>query len=339
MQAIERNRLMRIELGLEDARTALAEARGKGRGRAAARRSSTQPGPQPKPTTRLEPIDLRSATCNVRGEGGPPQLKFARFAVRGLYQEVDEHLRTLLGEVFGHGGGDGLERSLQRLDEAPADGEPEKMVVMLYLGRHVVGCAIYRHPPPQAAASTDEAVTEICLLAISPHIIASAHDSASAPRAVAAALLAYVAVMAARNDLDKLTVAWAEPALARAAVQSMGECTPPALRCLAVDGLFFLQLEMGMGQTQSEAQTSYLLANVRAAEAALAEFACSTSDGGPAGRTVGGLPLAVGELIVLWEDKSTLSTVSTSQHYLAALAGERAVAVYDYEWSMQQVET
>ena len=24
---------------------------------------------------------------------------------------------------------------------------------------------------------------------------------------------------------------------------------------------------------------------------------------------------------------------------LAALAGERAVAVYDYEWSMQQVET
>ena len=60
----------------------------------------------------------------------------------------------------------------------------------------------------------------------------------------------------------------------------------------------------------------------RAAEAALTQSACSTAEGGPAGRTVGGLTMALGELVVIWEDKSSLATVGTSQHFLAALAGE-----------------
>jgi hypothetical protein len=310
---------MRIELGLDQAKEALDEARG--------RRRYTRGGPVCTPSSssssqavpqrqRSAPLDLRSATA-ARGGSVKQQLKFARFAARGLYQEADEHLRVLLHETF-NGEGDNPNLAMRLLDDVPATGEEEKIVVLLYLDRYLVGCAFYCPPPP----SELDGANDIRLLALSPQIMESAIDKELAPRAVAGALMAYVAVMGARNERDTLKVSWAAPDGARDAVQGIRESAPPTLCCIELDDRFMFQVMPGRGQEQSDQQKSYLLENIKLAERALTGGESSTPTGGPAGETAGDVALARGEHIVLWEDKSTLSTVATSQHYLAVMASE-----------------
>ena len=294
-RSMEENERMRKLLGIDEARAALAMTRNP-----RVRRSVTpQGGARQAASTRASEFDLRSVAAGTRTPR-PYTLKFARLWARALYREVDEMLRLFLDAVFS-GDAEGRGDALALLDTAPDAGKGEWLVALLFLGSNLIGCAFYRYPRVHT-----EGCTEVALLAVHPCAIEQASDRAAAPKAVAAALLAYVAAMSAHNESLELQIVRSAPSEVRQALATFDDDhggIPESMKTqmLHVDGRYFLQLETGPGEEACKNQTAFVLAGVQYAERALVDEVrtSSTPVTATASNQLESFPLAVGELVVI----------------------------------------
>jgi len=320
LEAIEENRRYQLELfgpdplGLRQKRT-----RGAPRGAGSSSRAPSRASPQ---GTRSS---VQAALAAVQEE--PSQLKFALLSARGLYQELSG---ALLGDESSGGLRAALaceaqgERLRSLLSEPGKGGE--YMVVALFLDMTPLGCAVFRDERGQGEGAR---CVGVALLAVD-----GALEEASAAK-VGAALLGYVAMVAARRHIPKICLR--DDAAPAALSEEIGASESPWI-AFTEDGdgsSLSVYQELGSGRvaTAVTQHTSFLQKLVARAQNAIREEGGASSGGSDGGSGAGGgggarsargggrspapgLP-QLGELIAVWEDQDTVQSVNCSQHFLA----------------------